>query len=151
MLAKQHLKEIIEAENKYFIKYGTFVSAQPLPQERVGSKKIKWQHDEKNGFSKLGWSPGYYAYCRYGVNATIDAFTVEIECDMWASGKPAYIGYIKPSPDSKQGIIGPFGQCATTGVYASNRSNLGVLETIGPCDSYSGSMMDISIFAGKND
>lgn len=150
--SRNHLEQLVAAEEAYFEKHGHYVSASPYPEERPGSQPLEWDLSNypDHGFAKLGFVPDGDIYCRFGVAADGDAFTVEMECDPSDTGRPAYMGFVKPAEGERGGLQGPFGKCSSSGVFASNRPETGVVGMPGPCDEYSGKVMVVGVRAGKN-
>ena len=146
------LNQVVEAEEAYFREHGEYMSARPYPPGQAGSEPLVWDLSQSpgHGFAKLGVEPEGDVYCRIGVVAEGDAFTAEMECDPENSGRPAYMGYVKPTEGSREGLAGPFGKCSATGVFASNRPETGVVGVAGPCDAHSATVMVVGVQAGKN-
>lgn len=146
------LNQVVAAEEAYFREHGQYVSAEPFPPGRPGSEPLVWDLSKNpgHGFAKLRFEPEGDVYCRIGVVAEGDAFTAEMECDPEDSGKPAYLGYVKPREGNREGPAGPFGKCSPTGVFAPNRPEKGVVGVAGPCDAQSATVMVVGVQAGKN-
>ena len=138
-IVKYRIKEIALLEEAYHKRHGTYVSADMYPQNIAG-EFVFWKPYKDHGFRTLGWEPSKrfglrIVSCRYGVNATQDAYTIEISC---ASGHdpPRFWGYVKPSPQTEEGLPGPTGHCSAKGVYQENSSPPYYLfETIGLCNA----------------
>ena len=149
----KQLTEIAAAEESYFAKHGEYFSVDPYPIGSAGSTELDWDSsvEASHGFSVLGWKPAGPVYCRSGVSAKADAFTVEMECDPEDSRRPVYLGIVRPPKGQRDGIVGPFGKCPTKGVISS-RSLERMLEQgpesyrflPGACDKRSGRVLGIS-------
>ncbi len=138
---QSNIQKIVVLQDAYYAKHQTYIAVEPYPQDPVG-EMAWWRSKETEGFTTLGWKPwGLPVSCRYGINATPQAYTIEMVCQ--SVDNNIYLGYVKPAAGMQEGLHGVFGQCSGKGVYKTTNSGTKyLLETIGPCNSESESFFD---------
>jgi type IV pilus assembly protein PilA len=144
---KTNLAAIRTAEEGYYSEFGTYVVSAIHPAAPPGTAKALWTPTPAGlGFDTMGWSPEGEVFFQYGANAAVagggaggmNVFTAEAQSDIDGDGVMQTWGYIKDLAVPGAAIVGPFGVCATTGVYNAVSNAQDLLSTVGPCNATSG-------------
>jgi len=147
---KTNLAAIRTAEEGYNAEFGTYLDAAPNPGVQPTSAKVVWAPGGVAipGFDPLGWSPEGEVYFQYEVGGTAPApgvpmaeFHAVAHADLDNNTTTQDWGYVKPIPGAAA-FAGTApsvpGNCIAAGVYNATSQAQDLLETVGPCDQFSG-------------
>ena len=141
--AKTNLAAIRTAQEGFFAEFGRYVPAAQQPLGPPTTQKAPWPAPGgAPGFDSLGWAPEGQVFFRYMI-ATNGAPGTE-----WAASaigdldgdfiNLSSFGYIHPIPGNANVATAPT-NCGATGVYnAAAPAAFDLLDTVGPCDAFSG-------------
>jgi type IV pilus assembly protein PilA len=135
--AKTNLAAIRTAEEGHFAEFGMYVSAAPHPAAPTTSRQA-WTLPAA-GFDTMGWAPEGNVFFMYTVVSPAPrewaaSAIGNLDGDLNLSA----FGYVHPTPGSPTvGAAPP--NCNATGVYnPSAPAAFDLLNTVGPCEQFSG-------------
>ena len=149
---KTNLAAIRTAEEGYFAEFGAYVAAATNPPAASGSAKQVWNPAAPApvpGFDKVGWSPEGDVYFQYNivavpVNGALapNVYTASALADIDSDAVTQSWGYVKPDGAGANGqvagLAGTNGACPGTGTYNAVSGLNDLLQTVGPCEQFSG-------------
>jgi type IV pilus assembly protein PilA len=147
---KTNLAAIRTAQDGYYAEFHRYVGAPPTPVVPPGTRKEPWPAPTPGCpacFESLGWAPEGAVLFQYEVvtDAAGTVFTAAAAADTDGDGTGQIWGYVRPLDTGLGGVpstlVGGPGNapCPTTGVWNPASSANDLLDTVGPCDSNSGS------------
>jgi type IV pilus assembly protein PilA len=135
--AKTNLAGIRTAEEGYFGEFGLYLTAAALPGA-PGPQKQPWPLPAP-GFDTLGWAPEGEVYFTYSiVGATSSEWAASAVGNLDGDINLSAFGYVHPTPGNATVGAAPM-NCNATGVYnPAAPAAFDLLDTVGPCESFSG-------------
>jgi type IV pilus assembly protein PilA len=136
--AKTNLAAIRTAEEGYFAEFGTYV-AEPAGQGGNLTTQKQIFPLTGTGFETLGWAPEGEVYYRYATfSAGVSEWGGSAIADLDGDGANlSAFGYIHPAPGAANLGVAPT-NCSATGVYNPETFLPDLLNTVGPCEQFSG-------------
>jgi len=139
--AKTNLAAIRTAQEGFFAEFGSYVRAAQQPLVAAGPQKAPWPAlGGAPGFDELGWRPEGDVYFRYSIvgNAVGTDWGASAIGNLDADANMSAFGYIHPVPGLPTTGAAPT-NCNATGVYnPANPLAFDLLNTVGPCEQFSG-------------
>jgi type IV pilus assembly protein PilA len=147
---KTNLAAIRTAQDGYYAEFQGYVGAAPVPVVPPGTTKQSWPALTPgcpSCFDSLGWAPEGPVLFQYEVvtNAQGTVFTAAAAADTDGDGTNQIWGYVRTLDTGLGGVpstlVGGLANapCPATGVWNTATSTNDLLDTVGPCDSNSGS------------
>ena len=135
---KTNIAAIRTAEEGYFAEFGNYVTAAASPATLPGASKSAFVNAAGAGlgFEQVGWSPEGNVYFQYqtATETGTSHYIIGAQADIDGDATNQAWGYVKTGNTQ-----GPILGCAVAGVYNPSDPNSPVTDTVGPCDSASGS------------
>jgi type IV pilus assembly protein PilA len=136
--AKTNLAGIRTAEAGYSAEFGAYVAAATLPAGAMAPQKRVWPVVAP-GFDQIGWAPEGNVFFSYTIIAPTPAeWAASAVGNLDGDLNLSAFGYIHPVPGSPT-TTGAVLNCNATGVYnPAAPLAFDLLNTVGPCESFSG-------------
>lgn len=112
----RNLLFLIEAEDAYYSKNGSYLPISPLFENTEVKKKLNWCKSDCSS-------------CQYAVTVTDRSFTATVRCPL-DDGTFSYLGFVQTPPGKHIGIDGEFGKCKANGIFTHQRP---LVNKVGPC------------------